>query len=241
MRALAAIVGQTPEQVGEVGVCGVGLEPDRVVAEFSEVAFVALELHRVRGVVLVEFGHGGLVLSGIGGVGWCRRACGRSLLYDPRRGVVRRSAARQVRHRCGRRALVVDGHATRHVRSAGGRWGRVTQRVADVGELLGERLQLLDAVEHFEPLRVDDLRDLVVGLGAVDTTPDREQIADLFEREPDPLGMRHEHDTGERVVVVARGSRCRCVTGRQEADSLVVPDRRGGHTGVVGQFRDLHD
>src|SRR5215207_4842742 len=58
MRALTTIVGQTPEQISEIGVFRVGLESDCVAAEFSEVSFVAFELHRLGGVVLVEFGHG---------------------------------------------------------------------------------------------------------------------------------------------------------------------------------------
>src|SRR5262245_37394543 len=74
MRALTTVVGQTAEQFGEVGVGGVGLEPDGVVAELSEMAFVSIELHRIRSVAPVEFGHDRLsFLGGVIGIGASRR------------------------------------------------------------------------------------------------------------------------------------------------------------------------
>ena len=109
-----------------------------------------------------------------------------------------------------------------------------------LGELLGERLQLLDALEDFGELGVDELGDLVVRLRAVDAIPDRKQIADLFEREPDALGMGHERQAGDRVVVIAPVAIVGACRAGQQADPLVVPDRRGRHSCLVGQLGDLH-
>src|SRR6185436_1813059 len=57
-RALAAIVRKALEQVRQVGVGGVRLEPHGVAVELAEVALVALELHDIGRVGLAEFGHG---------------------------------------------------------------------------------------------------------------------------------------------------------------------------------------
>src|SRR5680860_175763 len=107
-------------------------------------------------------------------------------------------------------------------------------------ELRGEGCELLDAEGDLDLLVVDEPCDLVVGRDAVGATPDREELDDLFAGQAQLPCPCDEEELGRGVVVVLAVARAGAGGLGEEADPLVVADRRDRYTNRVGELGDAH-
>lgn len=131
-------------------------------------------------------------------------------------------------------------HAAGEVGAAGLRRRCGIENAAHGVEPRGEGCELGDPGGYLGLLVLDQPRDLVVGRRAVGAAPDREELEDLVAAEAEPPSPRDEEELGGGVLAVlaVAGSGARRLG--EEADPLVVADRRNRHPHRVGELGNAH-